>query len=170
MRTWENQLKKVLQEAQGWQKVHDLFTTHGAVIKPRGAGLAIVTVDGSVGIKSSSLDRKLSFKSLTDRFGEYQPPKDQDRNSKQYQRSSRKPPEMNSLYADFQEVGDSNYEMRTKALFEVRTEYGGSRIKFKDWYRQRRASVRSNTQMDNRTKRIAYSELSLELKKKTWHS
>ena len=160
-----DQLKKVLQEAQGWQEVHDLFTTHGAVIKPRGAGLAIATLDGSVGIKSSSLDRKLSFKFLTDRFGEYQPPRDHDRNSKQYQRGSRKPPGMNSLYADYQRSRDTNYETRTKALSDIRTEYSEYRIKLKDWYRQRRASVKSNTQMDNRTKRIAYSELSLELKK-----
>ena len=157
------QLKNVLKESQGWQDVHDLFTSHGAVIKPRGAGLAIATLDGSVGIKSSSLDRKLSFKSLTDRFGEYQPPKEQGRNSNRYQRSSR-PPGMNSLYADYQRSRDTNYGTRTKALSEARTEYNEYRIKLKDWYRQRRASVKSNAQMDNRTKRVAYSELSLELK------
>ncbi len=66
-----DQLKEALQKAQGWQDIHELFTAYGAVIKPRGAGLAIATLDGKVGIKASSLDRRLSFKSLTDRFGAY---------------------------------------------------------------------------------------------------
>jgi hypothetical protein len=159
-----DRLKKVLSDGQGWQDLHALFTEHGAIVKPRGAGLAIATLDGKVGIKASSLDRKLSFKSLTERFGEYQPPKDQVRTSKQYQRGSRKPPEMNSLYADYQRNLDSDYEARTKAFTNLRTENGEYRIKLKDWYRQRRASVKSNTQMDNRTKRIAYHELSIGMK------
>lgn len=52
----DGQLKHVLREAKDWQDIHNLFTAHGAVIRPRGAGFAIATVDGTVGIKASSLD------------------------------------------------------------------------------------------------------------------
>ncbi len=66
--------------------------------------MAIATVDSTVGIKASSLDRKLSFKSLTDRFGAYQPSQNHGKLFKQYQPGSHKPPGMNSLYAEFQKA------------------------------------------------------------------
>jgi hypothetical protein len=69
------QVSETLKKARGWEDLHSVFAKYGAEIKPRGAGLAIATLDGKVGIKASSLDRQLSFKSLTERFGEYEPPK-----------------------------------------------------------------------------------------------
>ncbi|HQU09389.1 MAG TPA: hypothetical protein PLV25_05450, partial [Opitutales bacterium] len=90
--------KQVLKEAKGWQDVHDLLTPYGAVIKPKGAGLVIATADGTVGIKASSLNRKLSFKSLTDRFGTYKPSQNQGKPLKQYQPGLHKSLGMNSLY------------------------------------------------------------------------
>jgi Relaxase/Mobilisation nuclease domain/Large polyvalent protein-associated domain 7 len=158
-----DQLKQALQEAKKWQDIHDLLTAYGAVIKPRGAGLAIATVNGTVGIKASSLDRKLSFKLLTDRFGAYEPPQNQGKLIKQYQPGSRRPPGMNSLYAEFQKARKANCRARTKALSELRSEHREYRIKLKDWYRQRRASVKANTHLDNRSKRTAYHELSQQM-------
>ncbi len=160
-----DQLKEVLQKAQHWQDVHDLFGAYGAEIKPRGAGLAIATLDGKVGIKASSLDRKLSFKSLTDRFGEYQSPQDKKKIHKQYQLGLGKPPGMSALYVEFKKGREINCQARTKALTELRSEHNEKRANLKNWYRQRRASVRSNIVMDKRTKRAAYHELSQEMKK-----
>lgn len=160
-----DRLKKVLSDGQGWQDVHALFTEHGAIIKLRGAGLAIVTLDGKVGIKASSLDRKLSFKSLTDRFGEYEPPIFQERERKQYRTDARKQSEASALYAEYQRVRQANYDARTKGLRELRAEHNEHRGELKHRYGHRRASVKANTQMDNRTKRSAYHELSREMKK-----
>lgn len=67
-------LKQVQRNGQSWQDLHDLLAEHDLVIKPRGAGLVIATADGMNGVKASAVDRSLSFKSLTDRFGGYQPP------------------------------------------------------------------------------------------------
>jgi hypothetical protein len=155
-----DQLKEVLKDGQGWQAIHELLATHGAIIKPRGAGLAIVTMDGKVGIKASSFDRKLSLKSLTDRFGAYEPPILQEKRGKQYRPDARKQAETSTLYAEYQTMRQANYETRTKALNELRTERNEFRFELKDRYGQRRASVKANTQMDNRTKRSAYHELS----------
>jgi len=159
-----DQLKQVLKESKGWQDIHDLLATYGAMIKPRGAGLAIATVDGTVGIKASSLDRKLSLKSLTDRFGAYQPSQNQGKLLKQYQPGSHKPPELNPLYAEFQKTREANRQARAEALTDSRSKYIEYRIKLKDWYRQRRNSVKVNTDLDKKSKRTLYHELSQEMR------
>jgi hypothetical protein len=160
-----DRLKKVLNDGQRWQDLHDLLSEYGAVIKPRGAGLAIVTLNGKVGIKASSLDRKLSFKSLTDRFGEYEPPKHREKRGQHYRPDARKKSETSALYAEYQTTRQVNAEARTKALRELRTEQYEYRFEVKDRYGQRRASVKANKEMDNTTKRSAYHELSHQRKR-----
>ncbi len=159
-----DQLKQVLQEAKGWQDVHDLLTPYGAVIKPKGAGLVIATADGTVGIKASSLNRQLSSKSLTDRFGIYKPSQNQGKPLKQYQPGLHKSLGMNSLYAEFQKVQEANRQAKTKALADLRSKHNEHGIKLKDWYRQRRNSVKVNTDLDKKSKRTIYHELSQEMK------
>lgn len=159
-----DRLKQVLSDGQGWQDLHALFTEHGAIIKLRGAGLAIVTLDGKVGIKASSLDRKLSFKALTNRFGEYEPPNFQERERKQYRPDARKQSEASALYAEYQRERQANYDARTTTLRELRAEHNEHRGALKHRYGRRRASVKANRQMDNRTKRSAYHELSQQMK------
>src|SRR5579859_3618816 len=62
-------------ECSNWQEFHAIVARFGAVIKPRGAGLVIVHRDNDrIRVKPSSIDRSLSFKALTDRWGGYQPP------------------------------------------------------------------------------------------------
>jgi hypothetical protein len=157
------QLAEALQKAQGWQDIHELLIASGAEIKPRGAGLAIVTLDGTVGIKASLLDRKLSYKALTERFGEYQPHGNREE-KKQYQLGVKKPPGANSLYAEYKKAKEVNYQAKTKAQEELRVEHSENRVKLKERYRERRAVVKSNTQMNGKTKRVAYQELSVEMK------
>lgn len=159
-----DRLDGVLQKARGWQDVHDLLTAYGAVIKPRGAGLAIATLDGKIGVKASSLDRRLSFKSLTDRFGEYEPPAFREKPRKEYQRDSKKQAEAGALYAEYQKLRNTNYQSRSQSLNDVRTEFAARRTNIKDRYRARRASVKANMEMDSRTKRSAYQELSRQMK------
>lgn len=159
------QLNGILENAKEWQDMHAFFAAYGAIVKPRGAGLAIVTMDGKTGIKASSLDRKLSFKTLTDRFGEYQPPKFHDSPRKHYKPNAAKHAEASTLFADYQKRRQANYEARSSGLADSRRDLADKRMKLKERYRQRRNSVKANTEMDNRTKRMAYSELSQEMKK-----
>jgi len=159
-----DQLKQVLKEAKGWQDMHDLLTPYGAVIKPKGAGLVIATVNGDVGIKASSLNRKLSFKSLTDRFGAYEPPQNNGKLLEQYLPGSHRPPGINSLYKKFQKAQEASRQAKAEALADLRSEHNDYRIKLKDWYRQRRNSVKTNTNLDKKSKRIIYHEISQEMK------
>lgn len=160
-----DKISETLENAQHWQDVHALFSAHGAIIKPRGAGLAIVTMDGKTGIKGSSLDRKLSFKSLTDRLGEYEPPQFRSARSKQYRTDAAKLRASSGLFAEYQKTRLFNNEARSTALSELRRETTEQRSKMKERYRQRRQSVRANGALDNRTKRSAYQQLAAEMKR-----
>ena len=67
-------LKARSAEAKTWADLHAAMADYGLVIKPRGAGLIVSNADGTVRMKASAIDRALSFKALTDRFGAYEPP------------------------------------------------------------------------------------------------
>jgi hypothetical protein len=169
-------LKQVKSEGQSWQDVHSLLAEHDLIIKPRGAGLVIGTKDGKVYIKASSVDRSLSIKVLTVKFGEYAPPlaqerppenesERQDKPKETYTRRSRdRAPESNSLWGQYQKEKDSAYKARTEALNGIRKQQSEDRIKLIDSYRERRASVKGNTRLDAATKRGVYSELSRQMK------
>jgi hypothetical protein len=62
-------------ESTNWQQFHAVVARFGAVIKQRGAGLIIAHRDNDrIRVKASAIDRSLSFKVLTDRWGQYEPP------------------------------------------------------------------------------------------------
>lgn len=67
-------LLKAIEDGGSWNSLHQTMAEHGLMIKPRGAGLVITLMDGSMGVKASSVDKSLSFRALTERFGAYVPP------------------------------------------------------------------------------------------------
>jgi hypothetical protein len=73
-KTVKEPLKEELKSAASWNDLHDLLGPYGLTIKPKGAGLVVALVDGSLSVKASDLLRELSFKKLTTQLGEYQPP------------------------------------------------------------------------------------------------
>ncbi|MCM8735504.1 relaxase/mobilization nuclease domain-containing protein [Azospirillum sp. A1-3] len=60
-------------KAASWGELHAVLERYGLVIRPKGAGLAIVQEAIGLGVKASSVDRSLSAKSLTKRLGAYEP-------------------------------------------------------------------------------------------------
>lgn len=68
-------LKACRETGSSWQDMHNALDKHGLEIRLRGAGLVIgVQGDKKLSVKASSVDRSLSFKRLTDRWGDYVPP------------------------------------------------------------------------------------------------
>jgi hypothetical protein len=62
-------------DSTSWQQFHAVVARFGAVIKPRGAGLVIAHRDNDrIRGKASAIDRSLSFKVLTNRWGLFEPP------------------------------------------------------------------------------------------------
>ena len=160
----DGQLQEVLKNGKKWQDLHDLMTEFGAVIKPRGAGLVVVSEDGKYGIKASSLDRQLSFKSLIGRFGEYQPPKNQVKQKAHYERGLQTSSGMNSLLWEYKKSWKENYEGRAKAIGELKAEHREQRAKLKERYQTRWESMKANTALTAQGKREGYNGLSLEMK------
>ena len=69
-------VEELLQDGGGWQALHVAWAAHGLAIRLRGAGLIIADAQGWLAVKASSADRRLSLKSLTRRWGAFQPPDD----------------------------------------------------------------------------------------------
>jgi hypothetical protein len=68
-------LKTCSTQGGHWQELHEVLARFDLDIRPRGAGLVIgVRGDTTLRVKASSVDRGLSFKSLTERWGDYVPP------------------------------------------------------------------------------------------------
>jgi hypothetical protein len=166
-------LKHIQETGQSWQDVHALLAEHDLVIKPRGAGLVIVTEDGKQGVKASAVDRGLSFKSLTERFGEYQPPQQASFEQKgqtaqkgnSYQRGPReRHPGAGSLWIQYQTEKNEAFQQKMTALQAVKVEQQQTIQKLKDSYRERRALVKANPKLSPKSKRGLYQELSQAMK------
>src|SRR5690349_15037028 len=57
-----------------WQQAHQLLARFGLEIAQRGAGLAVRDRESGVSIRASQVDRQLSWKTLTERWGTFEPP------------------------------------------------------------------------------------------------
>ena len=170
-------LKQCLATGQSWEDLHQVLTAYGLVIKPRGAGLVIATQDGTLGVKASAVDRGLSFKSLSDRWGDYQPPQQaleqtKIENGSQntqgadcYQSGPRqRHPRAGSLWGQYQKEKEVVFQARAQALESLRVAHTQYTIQLKDWYRERRASVKTNPQLTAPSRRALYQELFQEMK------
>ena len=67
---------QALEGAMSWQDVHASLAMYDIMIKPQANGLTVVNKKGKEAIKASAIDRSLSKKRLTDRFGDYLAPSD----------------------------------------------------------------------------------------------
>lgn len=170
----EESLKQACAQEKSWEALHAVLAEHDLVIKPRGAGLVIGTLDGKLHIKASSVDRSLSFKKLTEQLGPYEAGKkaleheNRSPSSQEGQKYERGPKQRgqdaNSLYAQFQKERDSMRQMKAQAFNLLRATQAQERERLKEWYRERRASVKANETMTAKTKRGLYQELAKEIK------
>ena len=62
-----------LHRAKSWQDLHDAAAEFGIELKPRGAGLVMAAPQKGIHVKASSVDRRLSFRALKNRFGAFVP-------------------------------------------------------------------------------------------------
>jgi hypothetical protein len=99
---------RTMEGATSWQDVHVSLAEYGIMIKPHGNGMAVVNIKGKEAIKASAIDRSLSKKRLTDRFGEYMTPLDSPAGSVKHH-YNRKPlqaksPERDKLYEEYKRL------------------------------------------------------------------
>lgn len=152
--------------ADSWQALHQQFAEHGLLIKPRGAGLVVGTLDGSVHLKASAIDKSLSFKCLSKRLGQYQAPEQMaqktERSKSRYQAEPRMPDdEARSLYAEFQAQKQNVWDQRKVLKAQQQAEKEEFKQQLKAWHLSERLSIQTST-LSGLTKRQAYQQLSQE--------
>jgi Relaxase/Mobilisation nuclease domain/Large polyvalent protein-associated domain 7 len=165
-------LKKAAQEGESWQAVHNEFQKHGLTIKPRGAGLVIAIEDGTAAVKASSIDRSLSFKSLTVKLGPYEAPfqinvVQSEKNQTRYTPGPKeKDSQTQALYAEYQtskqQAWQERNELKTRQMKDRQT----FNAELKTWHQGERQSIQSSS-MTTKQKREAYSQLA-EQKRQAW--
>lgn len=163
-------LTSVVQQGSGWQKLHDVLGEHGLEAKLRGAGLVLATKDGQLAVKASSVDRSLSLKSLTDRFGPYEPNTVQHQNvesTAEYKRvSQRRFGDTNALYAAYQMERQTTLNIRSEFKAFQTQERQAFTDNIKRWYHDEKAKIKASS--DNRQwKQERYRQLS-RVKQERW--
>lgn len=151
------ELVKAATLADTWQAVHSEFNRYGVVIKPRGAGFIISTINNDkVRIKASDVHRSLSMGSLTGRLGEYEPPAEIER-PKPEQTYEPRPinstPELDNLWDRYCAERDAARAARDQALTDLRVRHQQYALELRQWYAKRYANARA--QHLNRGDRIA---------------
>jgi len=135
-------LKARSAEAKTWADLHAAMADYGLVIKPRGAGLIVSNADGTVRMKASAIDRALSFKALTDRFGAYEPPGTPAREPiMQYTGMPRGADP--SLWERYRREREQAEAARSAALASLRAAHLKYGEDLTAWYRQRYANARA---------------------------
>ncbi len=162
----KDSLTQAAQTAERWQTLHEQFAAHGLVIKPKGAGLVIGTLDGSVHIKASSVDKSLSFKRLSERLGEYQAPAHDKQSPQQpkvqYQAGPRMPDEAaRNLYAEFQAQKQHAWEQRNTFKTQQQAEKEAFNQQLRAWHQTERQKIKTSS-LPGAAKRQAYQQLAQE--------
>ncbi len=95
----------MLENARGWEDVHQAFARRGLELKPRGAGLVVKNRHGRHAAKASSAHRDLSLKKLEARFGAFQASRGaMPESGRRYDAAPlQKAPNRNQLWREFRE-------------------------------------------------------------------
>lgn len=159
-------LVQAAQEGKSWEALHQMMAEHGLMIKPRGAGLVITLADGSMGVKASSVDQSLSFKTLTERLGAYVPPENaqspvtkQENPKMTYQRGPKQTDEAaQKLYTDFQSEKQSAWLAKSQLKERLAAEKERFAQHLKVWHAQERLKIKQSS-LTSQAKRLAYQQL-----------
>ncbi|MBM9616832.1 relaxase/mobilization nuclease domain-containing protein [Desulfobulbus rhabdoformis] len=107
---------KALTDSKSWHEVHTALAEIGVKIVKRGNGLAIASADGRGAIKASALRRDFSKNRLTQRLGDYAPPKRSVPQREGYQREPIQPktPEREALFQQYRSLREKR-QLRLRA-------------------------------------------------------
>jgi hypothetical protein len=129
--------------ARSWSDLHAAMADYGLVIKPRGAGL-IISADDRVRIKASAIDRSLSIKALTDRFGPYEPPAPELSEREPIMRYTAMPRGASpGLWEKYQQERQQAQEAKAAAAAALRAAHLRYTHQLNAWYRQRYANAKA---------------------------
>lgn len=157
-----DELRTQIHAAQTWADVHRALAAYDLEIRPRGAGLIIMTREGSAAIKASDLDRAFSIKQLTARFGEYKaPPRAQTVPPKNTYKAApiHTAPQSDALFLQFQRHREQAMAQRANARNQLRAEHKAYSEQLTSWYANQRQATRGRKDLLPWAKRTVYKQL-----------
>lgn len=174
-------LKPALLEAPSWEVLHQLLAPYQLAIKPRGAGLVITQIQGTLSVKASHIDRQLSLAKLSQKLGVFVPRKAETLTQGKTAHPEKKPDapkriykqkglsslkvENTSLYAQYKTSQQAALQTRKAARQHLSAEYQEETEQLRTWARTRRKLIKENRQFNANEKRIAYKALSYEVQR-----
>jgi hypothetical protein len=153
-------LQGLLEKGGSWEALHGALGAHGLVNRKRGAGLVIAEVGGGLTVKASSIDRRLSFKSLDRRWGPLQAAKDTKSPSipAAYRKEPvQETPGIKALYAAYQKQRPQSLAQRNAAFRQFQTEAAERREELRHWSRDAIARIRRQAGLAAEDRRMAIS-------------
>jgi hypothetical protein len=140
-------LLKAQETGRGWQDLHRAAAAYGLEIKPRGAGLVIaVAGDKYARVKTSAIDRRLSFGALIGKWGAFEEAKGrQPAPERVYPRAPlhTRSPSTAGLFGDYQRDRERIMTERKIGRETRRAEASAWRAEMANWAAERRAAIKT---------------------------
>ena len=132
-------IRQAVATAKTWAEVHAALAPYGVVIKPRGAGLVIAHhTNNKIRIKASDVSRGMSMKSLTDRFGPYEPLAEIVRAREEYVSQVPEPtPATERLWDRYQAEQNAVLSAKAIAMVELLEKHQEQSSELSRWYEWR---------------------------------
>lgn len=161
------ELVAAAEKATSWRALHEAASHHGLELRPRGAGLTIGAVGKPEAVKASDVDRRLSFKALTDRLGPFEPAQQQGAAQAEPKQQYRKGPRQTvagtaALFADYQQARDAALAARKAAREKAAEDRAAFAARLRLSHAQRRRIVKEDRHRSPLAKRAAYKALGAE--------
>ncbi len=161
----KEQLIEACATSRSWEEFHSKANELGLELKLRGAGIIIKAVGQEVAVKASSIDRGLSFKSLTSKFGEFKPPEAPQKGVaiKTYAKSPKidKAP-VAALFAQFQALRVEAIAKRRDAKEDLHNKRDTAAQVIKTAFETKRTLIKTNRLLGRINKKLGYQKLALE--------
>lgn len=162
----KEQLIEASATSKSWDEFHGKANELGLEFKLREAGIVIKAVGQEVAVKASSIDRGLSFKSLTSRFGEFKAPSQAPQKAlaiKTYAKSPKIDKAVSAaLFAQFQAQREEAIAKRRDAKEGLQNNREMAALVIKTAFVTKRTLVKNNRLLGRLSKKLEYHKLSLE--------
>ncbi len=147
-----------------WQEFNQAIAKFDILIKPRGSGLVIASIETGVHVKASTINRALSHDNLVAKFGAFEPSKSNVVESKsQYEKPNRQvQKQFSELFQAYQKERNANLARRKQMRDKVTKELSDFLIKSKISYAEKKRIIKNDWGRHPEFKLQAHKNLALE--------
>lgn len=147
-----------------WQEFNKEIAKFDILIKPRGSGLVIASINSGVNVKASSINRALSHDNLVAKFGPFEQSKSNVAELKiQYEKPNRQvQKQFSELFQAYQKERNSNLARRKQMRDQVSKELSDFLIKSKISYAEKKRIIKNDWGRHPEFKLQAHKNLALE--------